>query len=201
MFAFQVFLALLAALLCYSAIMAVVRSDKVKKSIKNYIEDNKDNVTKGAKACVLWIRNFIVLSCFVVCWGIGLFLLGHFTEIYEFSPPLAGLVYALYIWLFLRFFFKVKKGLNRKIDTVNTITFLYELVKQTDDKDLHDRLKALSSHPDWQNVLKKEEGEWHFYTNPYQEPYDYVFFNEHHSKDDILSILQYAKDKEENKER
>ena len=114
MFAFQIFIALLGALLCYSAIMAVARSEKVKKSMKGYIENNKENVAEGAKVCVHWIRNFIVLSCFVVCWGIGLFFLEHFIKICEFTPLLTGLAYALYMWLFLHFFFKIKKNLKAK---------------------------------------------------------------------------------------
>ncbi len=113
MFAFQIFIALLGALLCYSAIMAVARSEKVKKSMKSYI-NNTENVAEGARACVYWIRNFIILSCFVICWGTGLFFLRHFTKICEFTPLLTGLAHALYMWLFLHFFFKIKKNLKAK---------------------------------------------------------------------------------------
>lgn len=123
MFAFQMFLAILAALLCYSAIMHLLKTnaDKIKvdgEKIKSELaEAGKKGAEKTADALSFIFMVFHRVMVWVVYFagaGYGWMYLKEFMRWYEFSSTLIFIVAALYMLLFLHYFVVIRNILGSK---------------------------------------------------------------------------------------
>ncbi len=123
MFAFQMFLAILAALLCYSAIMYLLKNnaDKIKSNGEKIKSELAEVGQKGAEKTAdalsfVWtlVVRLVVWAFYFAGAGYGWMYLKEFMRWYEFSSTLIFIVAALYMLLFLHYFVVIRNILGSK---------------------------------------------------------------------------------------
>ena len=105
MFAFQLFIAILAALLCYHGIISLIsliRSHKDQIFNEQTLQKGKQLSKTGLNLTLKFLRLIICL----IFWVIGYLAIQYFVKLLEFPALLAGLAVGLYIWLFIIAFTK-----------------------------------------------------------------------------------------------
>lgn len=72
---------------------------------------------------------------------------------------------------------------------------LHQVEKCNEHETADEILQPIASRFEWQEILKKERNEWRFYVTMYTKitPERYYIFKEEDTKNDILEILKYAK--------